>query len=432
MKTLIAWSAKELSGKPPPVEALLDIVSPKEASRAGNGRFEDTLKGMIRAESDEKGSSKELPDLRRKTQAGDSATILPRSPLAASAGEPVGSTVRAESKGDWNVSAGASNQSSGTGAPLADNSIEFPASQPDGVKGAFAVQTDLTAFGLVKEMPGEEAAILPVATDAGQPGKPIDAGFSQVVPKMGQPGLDGIPLIISSLTQQKAGQPEFDGMHSIVSPPAQQVSELFPDAFVSRLGLPMSTDGEAFLGGTMWNMQYPDNPLDSASMVQPQAAIGNGLLTGFIDQTVQAGVVHTVGLEFENLFDGFVQAVRLAQRAGEAEIRVHLKPDFLGKLSIRVLADESGMRVQIKAENEIVRQIMQDNLADLQQRLAEKGFASDQLSVLADTGWTHRRDREDAQSGWPSHASEKAPEDAAEVAVEPVSPAQDGVINYLV
>ncbi len=88
----------------------------------------------------------------------------------------------------------------------------------------------------------------------------------------------------------------------------------------------------------------------------------------------------------EQMLERIVQSVRMAHHNESTEVTVQLKPEFLGRLTIRVLADDHAMRVEIRAENEIVRQVLQDNMADLQQRLSEKGLAFDAFGVFAEAG----------------------------------------------
>jgi hypothetical protein len=129
------------------------------------------------------------------------------------------------------------------------------------------------------------------------------------------------------------------------------------------------------------------------------------------------------------LFDQLVQGVRVAQNTGGTEVLVHLKPDFLGRLSIRAMTDDHGIRVEIRAENEVVRQVMQDNMADLQQRLADRDLNFSQLSILADTGWHSRR-----EPHWPTQESpvwsDAEPESPLETAVESIPYVQSGTIDY--
>ncbi len=160
----------------------------------------------------------------------------------------------------------------------------------------------------------------------------------------------------------------------------------------------------------------------------PENPFENMLARVLPEQPAQPTVTHAVSVEREHLFDQLIQGVRVAQHAETTEMLVHLKPDSLGKLSIRVLADEQAMRVEIRAESEVVRQVMQDNLADLQQRLADKGLSFSQLSILADTGWHARQETEWSFDGPVTHPE---PEISADVMVEPTPLKRSGIIDYI-
>jgi hypothetical protein len=191
-----------------------------------------------------------------------------------------------------------------------------------------------------------------------------------------------------------------------------------------------SANDEALLSEGFWNWSRPGERSDATNIALPKAPFDGVLQQVSSGQQPQPAAAQPVEVGYERLFDQLVQGIRLTQHAEATEIHVHLKPDFLGRLSIRVLADDHGMRIEIRAENEIVRQVMADNQADLHQRLAEKGFAFNQLSILADTGWTSRREPE-----WPfepAHTGlETEPETPVEAGVEPVPLARSGTIDYL-
>jgi hypothetical protein len=178
---------------------------------------------------------------------------------------------------------------------------------------------------------------------------------------------------------------------------------------------------------------------DASNRGQPQKMVGPavGLLSepvngGTLSQLMPAQVVvHTTGIGREQLVDQIVRGVRVAQHNEATEVIVQLKPDFLGRLSIRVLADDYAMRVEIRAENAAVRQVLQDSLADLQQRLNEKGFAFDQFNVLADTGSNPQREpdwKSGSLPGIPSTAVGKSLEDASAAEQAPLG--ANGVIDY--
>ena len=169
---------------------------------------------------------------------------------------------------------------------------------------------------------------------------------------------------------------------------------------------------------------------NNAGTIMQGPPVGGGFTHSLSGMPAQAGVVQGIGLAYEDLADQLIQGVRIAQSSKSTEVLVRLKPDFLGRLTIRVLADEHGMRLEIRAENEAVRQVMQDNLADLEQRLAEKGLELSQFNILADTG--RRSHQEEEWSFRPSHSPHGTEtEDSFEREGMQLTLTKRGIIDYL-
>ncbi|RJP73383.1 MAG: flagellar hook-length control protein FliK [Candidatus Abyssobacteria bacterium SURF_17] len=189
-----------------------------------------------------------------------------------------------------------------------------------------------------------------------------------------------------------------------------------------QTGKPVAMEG-------MWGERHFELLPHDRSTVVPTALLGGTSERIFVQQAAPAMTsVSQAGLE--HVFDTIVQSVRLAQSGETTEMQVRLKPEFLGRLSIRVSADEHGLRIEIKADNAAVRQVMQDNMADLQQRLNEKGIAFHQLSILTDTGSGSRK-----EPLWPHDPSPSRAEGEIEVEPEAVSTTalgrRDVIIDYL-
>jgi hypothetical protein len=213
------------------------------------------------------------------------------------------------------------------------------------------------------------------------------------------------------------------------APPEESDFLLDTALFSAQLAEPSSKENTVVLGGRLLQWSRADDPTTSARMTPTIVPTNSVLQQISPEQLPQTEATHNA-LRLEPLFDQIVQSVRFAQHAQSSELQLHLKPDFLGRLSIRVMSDYHGMRIEIKAEYEVVRQLMQDHLADLQQRLAEKGFAFNQLSLLADPSWTSRR-----EPGWsfasPSNGFPAASEATAETLSEqPETLIRRGVIDY--
>ena len=186
---------------------------------------------------------------------------------------------------------------------------------------------------------------------------------------------------------------------------------------------------EIFLAGDIWNRGSPDELLNSALAVSAKPADAVSL-QALPEQLAPQAVIRVAGVAREQLIDQLVRSVRLLQHDKATEVLVQLKPDFLGRMSVRILVDKHGMTIEIKAGNEAVRQVMQDSLADLQQRLSEKGIAFDQFSIFADTGSNPRE-----EPAWPNEASivhrESEEKLSAETPLERAPAVKSGKIDYL-
>jgi hypothetical protein len=196
-------------------------------------------------------------------------------------------------------------------------------------------------------------------------------------------------------------------------------SARFFETLVARGGAVL--DGAETVGGTV---------VDTLAEATGGGALSNLTSPPAVEHTAAQPIGQASGVIRAQVIDQVIQGVKVAQHNESTEIVVHLKPAFLGKLSIRVVADEHGMRVEIQAENQIVRQIMQDNLADLQQRLSEKGLALDQFSVFAEAGSHPERETarsfEEPDNGSTAGASAALGADLAET----TSAVSSGGIDY--
>lgn len=196
-------------------------------------------------------------------------------------------------------------------------------------------------------------------------------------------------------------------------------SARFFETLVARGGAVL--DGAETVGGTV---------VDTLAEATGGGALSNLTSPPAVEHTAAQPIGQASGVIRAQVIDQVIQGVKVAQHNESTEIVVHLKPAFLGKLSIRVVADEHGMRVEIQAENQVVRQVMQDNLADLQQRLSEKGLTLDQFSVFAEAGSHPERETarsfEEPDNGSTAGASAALGADLAET----TSAVSSGGIDY--
>lgn len=69
---------------------------------------------------------------------------------------------------------------------------------------------------------------------------------------------------------------------------------------------------------------------------------------------------------------------------GKQEFDVQLKPEFLGKLSIKVVMEDGGIKAQIKAADLTARAMITEQLPSLTEMLKDKGVNMTQIEVVYD------------------------------------------------
>ncbi len=76
------------------------------------------------------------------------------------------------------------------------------------------------------------------------------------------------------------------------------------------------------------------------------------------------------------------EKITASQINGKKEFDVTLKPDFLGKLSVKLIMEEDGIRAQIKAADQYVKGIITDQLPGLSEQLRQKGVNMTNIEVV--------------------------------------------------
>lgn len=135
-----------------------------------------------------------------------------------------------------------------------------------------------------------------------------------------------------------------------------------------------------------------------------------------------------------------VDQARLIQRGQDTEMVIHLKPDHLGDLTLRVSVGTDGaVNASFHSNNAEVRTIIENSLVQLKQELNNQGIKVDNVGVyagLADGGLSQGQDQQQAfQQGSQQHRStresaaafEDGQELAAALAAQEGNTATDGV-----
>ena len=69
-------------------------------------------------------------------------------------------------------------------------------------------------------------------------------------------------------------------------------------------------------------------------------------------------------------------------RGGEQKGRIHISPPELGRLDIDLVIKQGHLQAQLRAENPQVKELLDANLGQLKQQLADSGLVIDRFDVM--------------------------------------------------
>lgn len=83
----------------------------------------------------------------------------------------------------------------------------------------------------------------------------------------------------------------------------------------------------------------------------------------------------------QNVTDQVTMKIRLMAGENKQELEMHLKPDNLGKLSLKIVHERGEVLARITAENEQVKSILENNMQLLKDALEKSGYSVQSLDV---------------------------------------------------
>ncbi|MGI5911150.1 MAG: flagellar hook-length control protein FliK [Syntrophomonadaceae bacterium] len=83
----------------------------------------------------------------------------------------------------------------------------------------------------------------------------------------------------------------------------------------------------------------------------------------------------------QEIMDQIMQKAELLLNRKLSEFRIELKPEFLGKLTIKVMVEEGVVTARFIAESQQVKQLLETNLPVLKQNLESQGLRVDRVEV---------------------------------------------------
>ena len=101
-------------------------------------------------------------------------------------------------------------------------------------------------------------------------------------------------------------------------------------------------------------------------------------------QSAAAGQTQSAQPEDYDIPKQIVDQARLIRRGANTEMVMHLKPEHLGDLTLRVSVSENGaVTASFHSDNAQVRNIIENALATLRQELSNQGLKVDSVEVYA-------------------------------------------------
>jgi flagellar hook-length control protein FliK len=105
------------------------------------------------------------------------------------------------------------------------------------------------------------------------------------------------------------------------------------------------------------------------------------------------------------IMDQVVKNAELLLRANVSELKVELKPEFLGRLTIKVALEDGVVIARLIAENQQVKHMLESNLASLKQSLESQGIKVEraEVSVQLNNGGMFDGSEDNRQYLWQEH-----------------------------
>lgn len=100
----------------------------------------------------------------------------------------------------------------------------------------------------------------------------------------------------------------------------------------------------------------------------------------------QAGSNTPVLPQTEEVFAQIVDKAKLMVKMSSSEMNIDLKPEFLGKLSIKVMVEDGLVTARFLTDNHHVKQMLETNLNALRQNLENQGLKVDKTEVEVQLG----------------------------------------------
>jgi flagellar hook-length control protein FliK len=146
---------------------------------------------------------------------------------------------------------------------------------------------------------------------------------------------------------------------------------------------------------TTIGMKYADGGLDATksknleaikangdAQVQSNNGVGGGNKSdSAIKATLPENSIYKAPVE-SRVIDQIINRLSVRSSGSQSEVKIQLDPPSLGRVRMSIITSGDGVRTLIVAENQAVKQVIENNLSQLRDSMSAQGLKLDGFSVL--------------------------------------------------
>jgi flagellar hook-length control protein FliK len=125
----------------------------------------------------------------------------------------------------------------------------------------------------------------------------------------------------------------------------------------------------------------PAKPTQNTEAALASGTFGASFMEGLEPVADKAPAAQSAQTDTAQTVMNLVDSVSVQAKGGVTEFEVMLKPEHLGKLSIKLTQDADGLKAEIKAADPTVKTLLENELNSLQAMLREKGVEVHRIDV---------------------------------------------------
>jgi flagellar hook-length control protein FliK len=204
-------------------------------------------------------------------------------------------------------------------------------------------------------------------------------------------------------------------------------------------------EGGAAVGGETKERPSPDKPAAPLSLKEPSdgqepaeakdATPATGQEAIAVGEPAKGGFAQRLHFErqelglkdTQELVGQLVEQAKLTQRPGASEMTIRLKPENLGEMTVRIVAESGGViSAAFHSNNSEVRAILQEALPAIRQELSSSGLKVSDVGVYAGLG-----DFQSFAQNQPDNGPEGKTNKIGRLRLRPEEPGQEADIEAL-